>query len=303
MKEIYVDIKGFDGYKISNFGNVLSKKRKKECLLKPFKRGSKKDGYLVVRLHDGISSRDYAIHRLVADAFIDNKDNKPFVNHKDGNKQNNKVDNLEWCTASENTLHWYRVLCKDKDFGKPIVCYTKEGVFVGEFSSAKQAAEKLNINMDTSIHRCALGKRKSACGYLWSYENLDSLKPFVDTRIKPIIEYSVFGEKIQEFESIRKAARKHNINASNISGVCERRRGYRNVKGKIFRYADDEDNYLIEKYANSIIEATSLKGVYRGTFNGVVDAAKKTGCDFYKIIMCCEGKRKATQKTRFKKIS
>ncbi len=305
MEEVYVDIKGFDGYKISNFGRVLSKKRKKETILKPFMAGNsgKKKGYLRVRLHDGVSFKDFSIHRLVAEAFVPNHDNKLFVNHIDGNKLNTCADNLEWCTASENTLHWYHVICKGEDFGKLLRCYTKDGKFVGEFSSAKQAAEKLNIKRDSSIHRCALGKRKSACGYLWSYENLDLLKPFVDTRNKPIIEYSIFGEKIQEFESIKKAARKHNINFSNISGVCKKKRGYRNVKGKIFRYADDEDNSLIEKYANTVIEATSLRGVCRGTFNGVVDAAKKTGCDFYKIIMCCEGKRKATQKTKFKKIS
>jgi len=305
MEETFVEIKGLKGYEVSNFGVVLSKRRRKETILKPFMAGycGKKKGYLRVRLHDGVSSRDYSVHRLVAEAFVKNPENKPFVNHIDGNKLNNCADNLEWCTASENTLHWYHVICKGEDFGKLLRCYTKDGKLVGEFSSAKQAAEKLNIKRDSSIHSCALGKRKSACGYLWSYENLDSVEPFVDTRNKRIIEYSIFGEKIQEFESIKKAARKHNINASNISGVCERRRGYRNVKGKIFRYADDEDNSLIEKYANSTIEATSLRSVYRGTFNGVVEAAKKTGCDFYKIIMCCEGKRKATQKTKFKKIS
>lgn len=305
MEEIFVKINGLNGYEISNFGRVLSKKRKKETILKPFMAGNsgKKKGYLRVRLHDGVSFKDFSIHRLVAEAFVQNPNNKQFVNHIDGDKMNNLAENLEWCTASENTLHWHHIICNGENFVKPLYCYTKDGLFVGEFSSARQASEKLNINLDSSIHHCAIGKRKSACGYLWSYKKYDSIQPFIDTRSKQIIEYSLFGEKIQEFESIREAASLYNMDASCIGGVCARKRGYRNVKGKIFRYADDEDNALIEKYTNSIIEATSLKGVYRGTFNGVVDAAKKTGCDFYKIIMCCEGKRKATQKTKFKKIS
>lgn len=102
--EIFKDIQGLEGqYQISNLGNVKSLKRNK--LLKP---DVADKGYKRVSLsNDGKVTR-YLIHRLVAEAFIDNPDNKPFINHKDNNPRNNHVSNLEWCTHSENMIHAHK---------------------------------------------------------------------------------------------------------------------------------------------------------------------------------------------------
>lgn len=95
-------INGFSDYEITEFGEVISYKRNAIARLKP---DLNKEGYLrVVLSKDGLTSR-FSIHRLVAIHFIPNPNNKPFVNHKDGNKQNNNRNNLEWCDCSENTKH------------------------------------------------------------------------------------------------------------------------------------------------------------------------------------------------------
>jgi hypothetical protein len=95
-----VVVDGFPMYKVCSSGRVYSVKRSK--WLKPQNRGG---GYMYVDLGKENPRR---VHRLVAQAFIPNPDGKPHVNHIDGNKQNNKVENLEWCTRSENTIHAYR---------------------------------------------------------------------------------------------------------------------------------------------------------------------------------------------------
>ena len=110
MKEEWKDIKGYEGYyQVSNLGNIKSfiyfnghEYIYRERILKP-----QNNRYLTVRLAKNKKVKQYTIHRLVAEYFISNEDKKPYVNHKDGNKYNNRVDNLEWCTAKENTQHAY----------------------------------------------------------------------------------------------------------------------------------------------------------------------------------------------------
>ena len=113
--EIWKDINGYEGiYQISNTGRLKSLKRlfirknninpynKEEIILKLQNNGK---GYLFIRLSKNSKHKYYYIHRLVALHFIDNPSNKPAVNHKDGNKSNNNVNNLEWVTNSENQIH------------------------------------------------------------------------------------------------------------------------------------------------------------------------------------------------------
>ncbi len=103
--EIWRDIAGFNGdYQESNYGRTKSFKRGNVKILKP---SVSRNGYLYINLKSNGVHKRYLVHRLVAILFIPNPDNKPQVNHIDGNKQNNRVNNLEWVTSSENITHAY----------------------------------------------------------------------------------------------------------------------------------------------------------------------------------------------------
>jgi hypothetical protein len=111
MEEVWRDIVGYERlYQVSNWGRVKSLPRngtiKEERILKP---RVTKNGYLYVHFRNGNISKYVKIHRLVAEAFIPNPENKPQVNHINGNKLDNRVDNLEWNTASENTMHAFKL--------------------------------------------------------------------------------------------------------------------------------------------------------------------------------------------------
>lgn len=170
--EIWKDIEKFRGlYKISNLGNVKSLVSNK--ILSPAiiaYRDNKKTGYYVVNLKGKL----YYIHRLVAETFIPNFNNLPQVNHKDGNKKNNCVENLEWCTNSENIKHAYKnglmvahaPKSRKVKSVKQIDKYTNE--IIREWNSIIEAAKSLNIGK-TCISGCCRNKQKTAGGYVWKF--------------------------------------------------------------------------------------------------------------------------------------
>lgn len=112
MKEIWKDIENFEGlYQVSNFGRIKSFPRTgtqtKDIRIKKITLSTK--GYMRTSLWKNKKSSMKSIHRLVAQAFIPNPNNLPQINHKDGNKTNNNVENLEWVTAKENVAHAYKI--------------------------------------------------------------------------------------------------------------------------------------------------------------------------------------------------
>lgn len=160
MKEIWKDIKGYEGkYLISNTGKVKSlnyNNTKKSKLLKQ----NNINGYNTVCLWENSKSKRCRVNRLVAEAFISNPSNLPEVNHKDENKMNNNVDNLEWCDSKYNCNYGNR----NKKLSKPIQCI-ETGII---YPSILQAGKQTGIN-HYHIGDVARGKRHTAGGYHWRY--------------------------------------------------------------------------------------------------------------------------------------
>lgn len=156
------DIKDYEGlYAITSCGKVWSYRTNK--FLKPSEDGS---NYLRVNLCKNGNRRQYSIHRLVAEVYIPNPDNKPQVNHKDENKQNNCINNLEWATAKENINYGTHNARMAKSNQKSIYCVELDRAF----ESIKAAANELGINK-SHISECCSGKRKTCGGYHWRYTN------------------------------------------------------------------------------------------------------------------------------------
>lgn len=183
MTEVWKDIEGYEGiYQVSNLGRVRSLDREfvtkagfaqstKGCFIKPF---TTRNGYLSVRLRTLISRKTYFVHRLVAQTFIPNPDCLPIINHRDENKQNNRVDNLEWCTQEYN-VNYGSSLSKLSASHRNHPCLSKEvrqllltGELLHVYPSAKEAARQAGLS-DSNIVRCCNAPSKTAGGYRWEY--------------------------------------------------------------------------------------------------------------------------------------
>lgn len=188
-EEEWRDIQGYEGYyQVSNLGRVRSLDRYKSWMgTKAFvkgrilKGGKNQKGYRQVLLSKDGKSIAYIVHRLVAQAFIHNPNNLPFINHKDEVKDNNNVDNLEWCDNVYNCNYGTAQKRRVEKHLKPVLQYTLDGEFVKEYKSITEASQQTGIKC-YNISRCCNvsfskspinGKYyqcKSAGGYKWVHK-------------------------------------------------------------------------------------------------------------------------------------
>lgn len=178
--EIWKTIKNFERYEVSNLGNVRSKDieyvakdnkkyyyKGKTLKLTETRAHNKPNGYYVVNLRVQGKANIRCVHRLVAEAFIPNPENKPTVNHKDGNKQNNNIDNLEWATYRENNIHAIKNNLRPSSYkGTKVIQYKDGKTYI--YNSCTEAANKTNLNR-SSISHCVNGtQNKTKDGSKWS---------------------------------------------------------------------------------------------------------------------------------------
>lgn len=165
-EEVWKPCPGFETkYLISNLGNIKSIGTYNTCknnqLIKQYKKHDKND-YMQVRLYDNGRAKTIEVHTLVAKAFIPNPSNLPMVNHKDENKSNNIVSNLEWCDNQYN-IRYSR--------GRAVCQYDKiTRRFIKEYPTITDASEELNIPIP-NISKCCKGQRQSAGGYIFLYKS------------------------------------------------------------------------------------------------------------------------------------
>jgi len=163
-EEIFVPITDYeDFYMVSNYGNIYSLKNRKMLAL-----AKSSGGYLCVSLYKNKKNCTKNVHRFVAKHFISNEGNFDQVNHIDGNKENNKVNNLEWCSAKHNSRHYLENNLK-KNFGcKEVHQYDLNDVFIKSWRSLADVRRKIGI-CQTSIYYCCSGKLKTAGKFKWTY--------------------------------------------------------------------------------------------------------------------------------------
>jgi hypothetical protein len=174
--ETWVDVKGYEGlYTVSNLGNVRSKhKRGVSVGNMKFNKGT--GGYSYVHLHKNKQRKIRSVHSLVANAFIENKENKPQVNHINFIKTDNTVENLEWVTPSENGLHSFRNSDrKSSTLGKYGALHHSSkivrqmdlmGNLIAEFHGQREAERMTGVH-SSKISLCMSGKRKTSGGFIW----------------------------------------------------------------------------------------------------------------------------------------
>lgn len=329
MEEIWKDIRGFEGrYQVSNIGRVrsldktwltynwkrqgLMECKRKGKLLKPLNRS---DGYYGVWLRDGLKKECRSIHRIVAETFIPNPCNLPQINHRDENKSNNRVDNLEWCTAKYNSNYGTR---KDrireyniKSVMTPIIQYDMNGNVINTFESLSEA-ERMSGISSVDIAGVCKGRRASTHGYVFKYRNLTNPsrkrteyynKPFLkhsESLKKKVCQYDLKGNLINIFDSIKEACRKTGISWFCIHGTLSGRR--KHTYGYIFKFEGDEppqSEVRIKRPIRQVLQY-DLDGNILNTFDTIAEASRKTGICQWCIHGTLKGKRKKTHGFVFK---
>ena len=232
--EIWKDVIGYEGYyQVSSVGNVKRIKSPNRPVEKLRKIQYKKNGYAVVMLSVKQKYKLAHVHRLVAMSFIENTENKPQINHKDLNKKNNNVENLEWVTLRENVNHvnalkkWKNNAKKGIDNKRSISVwqFRLDGTKLKEWVNISDAAKHLNISSGEITIVCQK-KRKSAGGFQWKYAKDDTCISVLDYGRRKVLQFNMDGSFVKEHESGFVASKENNLSSAGIWNCCNGKSKY-----------------------------------------------------------------------------
>ena len=189
--------------------------------------------YKFVTLNINGKQKRMRVHRLVAETFIDNSENKPYVNHINGNRGDNNVENLEWVTPSENTQHAVNTGLFISGRTRPVIQYNLDGERMATFESATEAARQTG-GSQSKITMCCCRQRETANDYQWRYyDDIQDVTKIQKRFItgKKVAQCNENGEILNIYPSFKAAAEAVNGTSSAISRVCSgmniRHKGYK----------------------------------------------------------------------------
>jgi len=287
--EEWKELSNLEDYKISSNGRIYSMKTTRYMTHQ-----KRKDGYIRVRL----GGSNYYVHKLVTRTFYGSPPDSllfPVVNHKDGDKSNNTVENLEWIEFNDNILHAHTTGLNSTS--KPVIRYSLTGVQISKYKSCVEAAKDAGICSVSISSAC--NKRKhvnTMAGSIWRFESdplslkeLDNIKSLKSA----VTQYTLDCKKIQEFPSIREAHKEVGIDETSISHACAGR--FKTAGGFIWRRQGEPPP--TEKARNGSkrkVEQLTLQGEHVRFWDSVSTAAKELRTQTSHISSVCKGDRKST---------
>lgn len=269
-------IDNYPDYMVSNMGNVRSLKKDTTngVLLNTVRECSNLHNeeecgfYVRVTLCNNQGQCTKKVHRLVAEAFLPNPNNYPYVNHKNGIKNDNRVENLEWCDQVYNSWHAVNVLNRDM------------------FGNSKEYQ-----HLNERIPKKERGKRKAyECKRIYlqpiKQEHIDFAQ-YTDKYA--VVMISKFGDPLKAFHSASEAARYLNKKNSGICFCCNRKKNFNMAYGYIWRYVRDYDKAEFEQFRGRKVVQYTEWGIKVKEYEDLIEAAKENDCCILNLIDCING--------------
>ena len=245
------------------------------------------DGYRVVNLFYGDNSRkSKKVHRLVCGVFSNRRRNDLQVNHKDGNKENNTFENLEYATNSGNSIHAYNTGLNSSR--KEVDQLSMEGKFIALFTSMREAENKTGVHRNRISDVCR-GTAVSTGGFKWRYSDPNKVKPSAINRVTKRINYNdEEGNLIKTYDSIVKVCNDLSISRGSVRNVCQGKS--KSSKGYYFSYADsDSSKHRIVNRITKPVDLIDENGNILKTFESIIKVHEELHIGLKEIRMICRG--------------
>lgn len=291
-----INIKGEDveGYFLCRDGKIWSEKQNH------FLKLNVNGGYYSQTIQHRGTRCSFRVHKQIAQAFIPNPNNYDIVNHKNGNRLDNDVENLEWCTQSTNIKHAHENGLI-KVHIRPVVQYDIKGKKIAEYKSIKDASKNTGVRR-SDISTACLGRQQTTSGFVWRYKeyesnvNTDSFKLEYKFKTNKVVQFDLNCKKIREYDSAKEAAEYTGNNVNNIRFACSKK--VESSGGFMWRYKGDEESVVPKTikpvYNQRKIVQFDFNGNKIAEYESMKEACELTGSLQSGISKVCLGIQKSS---------